>query len=261
MKTCRHIVSMLFLALIGALALPCHLFAQPNAPIPPADHTKSESNICEVHDVEMSQRTVPFAHGMIPMSRVQAMRGEWKRRTDYYPHPGDVAPATNIVLPGEEGRCVVYVCPKCEAAKEDIEKADAARAQRLSRAMDPAMVVKIENELARWENAAKDEALVDGLPPSRQAAYYLLSGLAAQGSAMEGLSEPERQLFHVEHKGGVRAKLISVFADVRVALVDLWIQDKSGSYVRRTGVLYVHRDGKWIENGKGATTETDFPDP
>jgi hypothetical protein len=255
MKTFGLIVSTLFLVFL------CALFAQPNAPVAPADYTKSESNICEVHDIKMSTRTVPFAHGMIPMSHVEAMRGEWKRRTDHYPHPGDVKPATGIVLLGEEGQCVVYVCPKCEAAKKDIERADAARAQRLSQAIVPAMLAKIESELARWEKAAKDEALVGGLPPSRQAAYYLLSGLATQGDAIEELSEPERQLFHVERTGGARSKLISVFADVRVALVDRWIQDKSGSYVRRTAVLYVQRDGKWIENGNGATTATDYPEP
>jgi hypothetical protein len=82
----------------------------------PADYTKNQSNICEVHRVAMSKRAVPFAHGMIPMSRVEAGKGEWARRMKHYPHPGDCEPATSIVLPGQRGKVLVYVCPKCEAA-------------------------------------------------------------------------------------------------------------------------------------------------
>ncbi len=69
----------------------------------------------------MFKRTVPFAHGTIPMSRVEGERGEWKRRMNHYPHPADCEPATGIVLPGEKGRVVVYVCKQCEAAKKQME--------------------------------------------------------------------------------------------------------------------------------------------
>ena len=86
------------------------------------DHTGGQSGTCEVHDVAMSKRTVPIAYGMIPMSRVEAEHGEWKRRTDHYPHPGDCLPATDINLKGNE-RAIVYVCPKCEAAKKEMERA------------------------------------------------------------------------------------------------------------------------------------------
>ena len=85
------------------------------------DYTRGQQSTCEVHHVTMFKRAVPFAHGMIPMSRVEGQRGEWKRRMDHYPHPGDCEPATNIVLPGEEGRVVVYVCKQCEAAKKQME--------------------------------------------------------------------------------------------------------------------------------------------
>lgn len=371
MRTFPPILSRLFFVALVALCLPRHTSAQKDPPIPPGeamDSTKAQSNICEVHHVGMFKRAVPFAHGMIPMSRAEAERGEWKRRMDHYPHPGDVQPATDIVLPGETGRCVVYVCAKCAAAKKSMEKARASRttdavwppdpnaceaivekyeasamrdhlegggflvydavvfkivspapkagqeirvylkvgtvaddsalrkagaryrfvfdfallkeaeqlfsgafktlqrvepngeviAERLLRAIDPEVRAKIESELAQWEKAAKDKASADGLPPSRQTAYYLLSGLATQGCVMEGLSEPERRIFDVEQGGGVQAKLISVFADVRVALLDHEIQDKAGTYVLRTAVLYVQRDGKWIESGKGSVTAPDF---
>lgn len=84
------------------------------------DYTRGEQSTCEVHHVAMFKRAVPFTHGMIPMSRVEGERGEWKRRKDHYPHPGDCEPATDIVLPGAEGRVVVYVCTLCEAAKKQM---------------------------------------------------------------------------------------------------------------------------------------------
>lgn len=260
MRTSQLIVSILLLVLLGIMAVPRYSLAQADAAVLPADYTKDEPNICQVHNIEMFKRTVPFAHGMIPMSRIEAHRGEWKRRADYYPHPGDVKPATNIVLPGEEGRCVVYVCPKCEAAKRAMERADAAAAERLSRAMAPAILARIEHELAQWEKATMEEALADGPPPSRQTAYFLLAGLAA-GRVTEGLSEQEQRFFDVGKSGGVTSKLMSVFADVRVALVAQEIQDKSGSYVLQRAVLYVQRDGKWVKGGSGSITAPSISDP
>jgi len=56
------------------------------------------------------------------MNRAEDECGEWKRRMDHYPHPGDWQPATDIVLPGETGRVVVYVCEDCEAAKNEMEE-------------------------------------------------------------------------------------------------------------------------------------------
>ena len=85
------------------------------------DHTGGQSGTCEVHHVAMFKRAVPFAHGMIPMNSAEDNRGEWKRRMDHYPHPGDCEPATNIVMPGETKRVVVYVCKQCEAAKKQTE--------------------------------------------------------------------------------------------------------------------------------------------
>lgn len=68
--------------------------------------------------------------------------------------------------------------------------------------------------------------------------------MAASGASMSitlarrtGQSEPlaelpavEQRLFDVDQRGGRSAKLVSVFTDVRVALIDDSIQDKSGSY-------------------------------
>jgi hypothetical protein len=86
----------------------------------PSDSTRSQANVCEVHGATMFKRAVPYAHGMIPMSREEAKRGEWGRRMKHYPHPGDCEPATGIVLPGQHGKTLVYVCPKCETAKKEM---------------------------------------------------------------------------------------------------------------------------------------------
>ncbi len=99
------------------LVLPASFFSGCRTP----DSTRGEQGTCEVHHVTMGKRAVPFAHGMIPMSRAEGERGEWKRRKDHYPHPGDCQPVTGIVMPGEERRVVVYVCQQCEAAKKQME--------------------------------------------------------------------------------------------------------------------------------------------
>lgn len=85
------------------------------------DATGHQPNTCEVHHVAMTKRSVPYAHGMIPLSQVEAGRGEWKQRMDHYPHPGDCEPATDIVLPGQTGKVLVDVCPKCEASQKAMQ--------------------------------------------------------------------------------------------------------------------------------------------
>lgn len=84
------------------------------------DWTKHQPDQCEVHGVTMTKRTVPIAYGMIPMSKAEGERSPWRRRTEYYPHPGDCLPATSINAQGES-RAIVFVCRKCETAKRKFE--------------------------------------------------------------------------------------------------------------------------------------------
>ena len=79
------------------------------------DYSKGQSNICQLHRVPMGKRTVPIAYGMIPMSREAPERGEWRRRTDHYPNPGDCLPATSINARGEK-RAIVFIFSQCKAA-------------------------------------------------------------------------------------------------------------------------------------------------
>ncbi|MDA1051062.1 MAG: hypothetical protein O3C40_11375 [Planctomycetota bacterium] len=124
------------------------------------------------------------------------------------------------------------------------------------------VLASLERELNRLEESAKSETRPMYPPPSTQIAYYLLAGLAERGVSLTGLSESEKRLFDVGRQGGRRNKLMSVFTDVRVALIDNWIQDKSGTYVLRTAVLYVFRKGKWAKIGSpGVITDSDPPGP
>jgi hypothetical protein len=83
-----------------------------------ADFTKSGSDVCALHNCPMGKRIVPIAYGMIPMSKAEGETGEWKQRMTYYPNPGDCLPATDINA-FNKNRAVVYVCPRCEAAKKE----------------------------------------------------------------------------------------------------------------------------------------------
>jgi hypothetical protein len=84
-----------------------------------ADYTRGEPNVCELHGVGMSRERVPIAYGMIPMSRMEAERGEWKRRQTVYPHPGDCLPASDIKMTGDDW-ALVYVCSQCREAQKAI---------------------------------------------------------------------------------------------------------------------------------------------
>lgn len=127
------------------------------------------------------------------------------------------------------------------------------------RPVDRNLLAVIEKELARLHEDAKDETGPIFPRPSNQVAYYLLAGLAKQGILLEDLPESEQRVFDVQRRAAVRAKLISVFADVRVALIDYAVQDKAGSYLRRTAVLYVQQDGEWLKKGSGETAAAELP--
>ena len=81
------------------------------------DYTRNQPDLCPVHRVAMTKRVVPIAYGMIPMNKATAEQGEWRRRMDNYPHPGDCLPATSINLHGER-RARVFVCTECAAAQQ-----------------------------------------------------------------------------------------------------------------------------------------------
>jgi len=125
--------------------------------------------------------------------------------------------------------------------------------EKKSRPVDPDVLAAIEKELSRLDEHRKSETGPNLPRPSTQIAYYLLAGLAEQGVWLADLAEDEQGLFDIEKRGGRSSRLMSVFTDVRVALIDYVIQDKSGTYIRKTAVLYVHQEGQWTRKGNGET--------
>ncbi len=208
------------------------------------DWTTNQPDQCEVHGVKMARRTVPVAYGMIPMSKIEGESGPWRQRTEYYPHPGDCLPATSINLHGEN-RALVFACGKCETAKREFETG-----QRL--VLKPGVVNLLEAEIIRLESAARTEPSGEYPRPSSELAYRLLDGLAAHGSPVENSTEAEQLLFSIEPRGGAKARLVSVAPDTRIALVETWKQDKSGSYTLKTATLFSRREGRWQWVGGGA---------
>jgi len=78
-----------------------------------ADYTKGQSDICVVHHIQMTKRTVPIIYGM------PALNEAFRQRQAFYPHSGDVTFGGCIFM--EEKRSVVYVCPKCDEAMRDLK--------------------------------------------------------------------------------------------------------------------------------------------
>jgi len=132
--------------------------------------------------------------------------------------------------------------------------AEMARTVKTSVAFD--LLAQIEKELARLNAQAEKEPGPEWPRPSARVAYLLLAGLAAQGSLLD-LPDRDRLSFGVATHGGVQGRIFEVTPDARVALVDRWIQDKSGSYVQRGAELFVRRAGKWVSTGKGTAIGKD----
>lgn len=213
------------------------------------DWTKNQPDQCEVHGITMTRRTVQIAYGMIPMSKAEGERGPWRQRTEYYPHLGDCLPATSINAHGEY-RAIVFVCRKCEAAKQEFESGK-------RRVLNPGVVATLEAEVTRLENGARDEPGPNSPRPLSELAFLFLEGLAAHGSPVEKLTEAEQRLFGVEPRGGTKASLVSIAPDARVANERTWKQDKSGSSALKTATLFVRREGKWGRVGGGTATSGD----
>ncbi len=87
------------------------------------DKSRGDPSVCEVHHVPMLWKMVPYCHGMIPMHS-SFDNGAFDRRMAHYPHPGDCEPATDLVMPGQEGLTGVYACPECERVQRQMEKAN-----------------------------------------------------------------------------------------------------------------------------------------
>jgi hypothetical protein len=144
---------------------------------------------------------------------------------------------------------------------EWINSISGAAIKKKMRPVDPDVLAGIEKQLARLHKNAEAETGPELSGPSSLAAYKLIADFAKQGEPIEQLSEAERRVFDVQPPGGVRAKVVAVFADVRVALIDYAIQDKAGSYLRTSAIIYVQRDGKRLKKGEGVFLVAAHPEP
>jgi hypothetical protein len=114
----------------------------------------------------------------------------------------------------------------------------------------PEVLRKVEVELDRL--AA--EADRDGGPvhprPSEEVAYLLLSGLASRGRPLE-LGDADQEALGLQ---SVRSpSLVRVAEDVRVAICDVPVQDRSGSYTLRRAHYYVREGDRWVRRYSGTT--------
>jgi hypothetical protein len=143
---------------------------------------------------------------------------------------------------------------------EWINSISGAAIKKKMRPVDSDVLVGIEKQLAQLHKNAEAETGPELSGPSSLAAYRLIADFAKQGEPIEQLSEAERRVFDVQPRGSVRAKVVAVFADVRVALIDYAIRDKAG-LLRISAIIYVQQDGKWLKKGEGAFLVAAHPEP
>jgi len=218
----------------------------------PGDKAR-EPRVCEVHDVAMEPRELPYRHGMIPMHESMDRDGSWTLRMKRFPHPGDCIPATNIVLPGQEESGVDDVCPVCVAARLAREGASAGTSPETGKtAVSPEVIREARRELSRLEERARENRGAESPPPASQLAYCLLSGLAEQGTELTTLTAEERMNLGVVEGGGQHGRVVAVTEEARIVLQERSVQDKAGSYLRKTATLYGMEGGRWVKQGTGA---------
>jgi hypothetical protein len=120
-------------------------------------------------------------------------------------------------------------------------------------APEPIVERELVAELARLGAAAdREEAASPRRPgPSRELAYYLLVGLAADGSAAPAKLIGDLHLRRCT--GSCKRQVVGVGAGA-VALSEDAIQDKAGTYVVRSADYYVPASTGWKLAGSGQST-------
>ena len=117
------------------------------------------------------------------------------------------------------------------------------------------VITVIEKELDRLEAQAKAETGPERPQPSRQAAYMLLNGLAAQCTFIAKPSEDDKKAFALGERGRSVSSLLYVVSEDKRLVKDITgMQDKSGTYYLQTWFLYVRKDSKWTVRGSGQTS-------
>lgn len=147
----------------------------------------------------------------------------------------------------------------------------AAEAERPRDATTDPIVRRLSLELVRFARAAaREERRSPNRPaPSREMAYFLLSGLAARGPAPEPLDADTIALlgrpagpppFLAGGDPRTRRTIVRSSPRAWIVFVKTDVQDKSGSFVNALAVLYVKANGGWLESGRGETAWAMPPD-
>lgn len=118
----------------------------------------------------------------------------------------------------------------------------------------PDLLLGLQKELAQLKAQAEREPASEQPHPSLRIAYLLLAGLAREGTAVQGLIAQEQAKFGLGRQGGRDNRLFQVGPNARVALIDHWIQDKSGSYIQKQATLYVREGNQWKLSGSGTAS-------
>lgn len=117
--------------------------------------------------------------------------------------------------------------------------------------IDLKFVAKLQEELRRLTKEETEHAEADLPSPSSGIAFYLLSGLAKEGTVVRDPTESDRKVFGLETRGGVRTELIEVRPNVRIVMIDRRIQDESGDIRAAEAILCVRDGGRWLSKGGG----------
>jgi hypothetical protein len=131
-------------------------------------------------------------------------------------------------------------------------------AQSVTAVAEPATVRRdvlaaVETELARLSAQSETEAGPVHPRPSSELAHLLLTGLAAQGSAIHPPTAEHLRQLSITPSNNKKVQLFTVGADAWVTISTAAIQDKSGYWTIKIATLYRRQGEKWVEQGSGST--------
>jgi hypothetical protein len=115
------------------------------------------------------------------------------------------------------------------------------------------VLAAVEEELARFQKQAEKEAGPAHPRPSSEAAFLLLTGLAAQGSQITQPAAAELRELGITPASKANVQVFAVAEDARIVISAVALQDRSGYWTSKRAALFRRLGEKWVERGSGST--------
>jgi hypothetical protein len=112
----------------------------------------------------------------------------------------------------------------------------------------PEVLEQLEKELTRLADQARREPKLL-VTPTHEITYFLLAGLAEQGTEVKGFTDSERREMRLGKS--FDGRVVELAAGKRVVLGEGWMCFGRGGAAYRFAEYYARRHGKWVRIAEG----------